>query len=76
MAKLPKYICFKVTSNSNGTGYSLKKVHSYELEETAHWKKCVEMAYIGSSVPTVGKSLYTQDTSKRYYQTIARIAVH
>lgn len=66
MAKLPKYICFKVTSKNNGAGYSLKKVNPYELEETAHWKKCVEDGLYWFECSNCGKEpLYT-----RYKQEI------
>lgn len=38
MSKLPKYICFKV--KTDGLNVELEKIEPYEMEETAHWKRC------------------------------------
>lgn len=38
MAKLPKYICFKVVPNK--LNIELERIMPSEMESTAHWKRC------------------------------------
>lgn len=40
MTKLPKYICFRVVPTGKGVGFELRKIHPYEMEETACWRRC------------------------------------
>ncbi len=64
MAKLPKYICFKVIPKL--TKIEPEKIEPSEMEETAHWKKCVEDGLYWFECSNCGKEpLYT-----RYKQEI------
>ena len=64
MAKLPKYIYFKVIPKL--TKMELEKIEPSEMEGTAHWKKCVEDGLYWFECSNCGKEpLYT-----RYKQEI------
>ena len=64
MAKLPKYIYFKVTPN--GLNIKLEQIEPYDMEETARWKKYVEDGVYWFECSNCGKEpLYT-----RYNQEI------